>query len=78
MLDRDEDMKSTGMRHPFLAKYKVAIISRFLNCLVKSFKIETSFHEDTYIQVLANGFKRSHFPKKFMLYDRPLSGRIFL
>ncbi|RMX48187.1 hypothetical protein pdam_00015397 [Pocillopora damicornis] len=23
MLDRDEDMKSTGMRHPFLAKYKV-------------------------------------------------------
>ena len=23
MLDRDEDMMSTGTRHPFLAKYKV-------------------------------------------------------
>ena len=23
MLDRDEDMKSTGMRSPYLAKYKV-------------------------------------------------------
>ena len=26
MLDRDEDMKSTGTRHPFLAKYKVQYI----------------------------------------------------
>ena len=26
MLDRDEDMKSTGMRSPFLAKYKVLTI----------------------------------------------------
>ena len=27
MFDRDEDMKSTGTRHPFLAKYKVLYIS---------------------------------------------------
>lgn len=27
MLDRDEDMMSTGTRHPFLAKYKVLYIS---------------------------------------------------
>ena len=27
MLDRDEDMMSTGTRHPFLAKYKVLHIS---------------------------------------------------
>ena len=26
MLDRDEDMISTGTRHPFLAKYKVIFI----------------------------------------------------
>ena len=27
MLDRDEDMMSTGTRHPFLAKYKVLYVS---------------------------------------------------
>ena len=27
MFDRDEDMMSTGTRHPFLAKYKVLYIS---------------------------------------------------
>ena len=30
MLDRDEDMMSTGTRHPFLAKYKVLYVSLVL------------------------------------------------
>ena len=29
MLDRDEDMKSTGMRSPYLAKYKVIQLPQY-------------------------------------------------
>jgi len=31
MLDRDEDMATTGSRHPFIGKYKV--YERFLQCI---------------------------------------------
>ncbi|KAJ7379856.1 hypothetical protein OS493_012608 [Desmophyllum pertusum] len=37
MLDRDEDMKSTGMRSPYLAKYKIGFT---LNGKIKAFDIK--------------------------------------
>ena len=45
MLDRDEDMMSTGTRHSFLVKYKVNAVSA--NTVVKSRKKSKS-HDAIY------------------------------